>query len=95
MSKYTPAYYAAKSDKYKALLEESKLAFDIKLAKKMHKYKKWLVISKVWQYRGCIDRDIIPEDVDENECTAMIDEPFACYTNKIQMMKEVAKACAE
>ena len=89
MSKYYPLYYAAKIEKYKALLlDESKLTFDNKLAKKQDHLKFWRANYQLWSYRGCMTRDVIPEECDEMACEQRVFKTFAKYSCKVQMMEE-------
>ena len=90
MSKYDPSYYAAKIEKYKALLlnDESKLTFDTKLAKKQDHLKFWRTNYQLWSYCGCMTRDVIPEECDEMACEQRVFRTFAKYSCKVQMMME-------
>jgi len=92
MSKYDPSYYAAKIEKYKALLlnDESKLTFDNKLAKKRDHLKFWRANYQLWSYRGCMTRDVIPEECDEMACEQRVFKTFAKYSCKVQMMEEAS-----
>ena len=91
MSRHDSLYYAAKTEKYKALLDESKLAFDIKLAKKQDHLKFWRANYQLWAYRGCMTRDVIPEECDETACEQRVFNTFAKYSCKVVLMEELTR----
>ena len=91
MSRYDPLYYATKTDKYKALLNESKLDFDNKLAKKQDHLRFWRANYQLWSYLCCMTRDVIPKECDEMACHYRVEKTFAKYSCKVQMMEALTK----
>lgn len=85
------AYYQAKSEKYKSLLEVSKEDFDKKLEKKNGKLLFWRANYKLWSYRGCMTRDVIPEECDEMQCEQTVFKTYAKHACKVEMMTEMLK----
>ena len=88
----TPDYYERKAEKYKALHAESKLAFDIKLAKKQDQLKFWRANYQLWSYRGCMTRDVIPEECNEDACEQRVFATFGKYSCKVELMNLVDHA---
>ena len=91
MSQYTPEYYAAKTEKYKALHATSESSFDAKLAKKQAHLQFWRANYQLWSYRGCMTRDVIPDDCDEAACEQRVFATFRKYTCKVQLMNTVVR----
>jgi len=94
MSQYTPEYYAAKTEKYKALHATSESSFDAKLAKKQAHLQFWRANYQLWSYRGCMTRDVIPDDCDEAACEQRVFATFRKYNCKVQLMNTVVRGWA-
>lgn len=85
------AYYQAKSEKYKSLLETSREDFEKKLEKKKESLLFWRANYQLWSYRGCMTRDVIPEECNEMKCEQIVFKTYAKHACKVEMMIDMFK----
>ena len=86
-----PTNYAAKSEKYKALLAESKERFDAKLDKKKEELDFWRANNLLWTYRGCMTRDVLPEGCKDIAYGNRVERTMGRYSCKVHLMTECLK----
>ncbi len=86
--------YQVKTDKYTALYRQSKDVYQKKLVKKADKHAFWQAMYRLWSYKGCMTRNVLPHDCDENKCEKVIWSMFARYSNKVNIMQEIVADAA-
>jgi len=84
-------YYEAKKLKYSLLFAENKPAFDKKLQKKKQDLDFWNANYKLWSYRGCMTRDVLPKDCNEAACQRRVESMMSRYGGKVYTMEMAAK----
>lgn len=83
-----PPDYAAKSEKYKALLASSREKFDAKLNKKKEELDFWRANNMLWTYRGCMTRDVLPKGCNDMVYGTRVEKTMARYSCKVHVMTE-------
>ena len=75
-----------KQRKYSLLFEEDKAAFEKKLLKKKQNVDFWGATYRLWSYRGCMTRDVLPGDCDDWACQRRVEDAWAKAVAKVHLM---------